>query len=36
VLDLTVQPYDYDKPLSVSGSEVAELLTQHIVDKLAE
>lgn len=36
VLDLTVEPAAYDKPLSVSGSEVAELLTQHIVDRLAE
>lgn len=36
VLNVTVQPYAFDKPLSVEGPEVAELLIQHIVDRLAE
>ncbi len=36
VLDMTVEPYSYDRPMSVSGAEVAELLTEHIVDKLPE
>ena len=36
VLSITVEPATYDKPLAVSGLDVAELLTQHIVDKSAE
>ena len=36
VLDMTVEPASYDKPLSMSGAEVSELLTQHIFDKLTE
>jgi hypothetical protein len=36
LLTVDVRPSAYDKPMTVSGSEVVELLTRHIVDKSAE